>query len=63
MTNKQRKNLELVHPGFANGVSTQLAVKQSLEGPDARLTKQEKQDIIDKAAYHYGQFLTALGVT
>ena len=63
MTDKQRKNLEIVHPGFANGVSMQLAVKQALEGPDARLTAEEKQDIIDKAAYHYGLFLTALGVT
>jgi GTP cyclohydrolase I len=62
MTTKQRKNLELVHPGFANGVSMQLAVKQTLEGPDAKLTAEEKQAIIDKAAYHYGLFLTALGV-
>jgi GTP cyclohydrolase I len=62
MTKKQRKNLELVHPGFANGVSIQLATKQTLEGPDAELTAEEKQDIIDKAAYHYGLFLTALGV-
>jgi len=62
MTTKQRKNLELVHPGFANGVSMQLAVKQTLEGPDAKLTAAEKQEIIDKAAYHYGLFLTALGV-
>ena len=63
MTDKQRKNLEIVHPGFANGVSMQLAVKQTLDGPDARLTEEEKQEIIDKAAYHYGLFLTALGVT
>ena len=61
MTTKQRKNLELVHPGFANGVSMQLAVKQTLEGPDAKLTADEKNDIISQAAYHYGQFLTALG--
>jgi len=63
MTDKQRKNLEIVHPGFANGVSMQLATKQALEGADARLTVEEKQQIIDKAAYHYGLFLTALGVT
>lgn len=63
MTDKQRKNLELVHPGFANGISTQLATKQIMFGPDAELTQQEKQAIIDEAAYHYGQFLTALGVT
>jgi GTP cyclohydrolase IA len=58
-----RKNLELVKSGFANGISTQLAVKQTLEGPDAQLTQQEKQQIIDNAAYHYGLFLTALGVS
>jgi GTP cyclohydrolase I len=61
MTDKQRKNLEIVHPGFANGISTQLAVKQTLKGPDAKLTAEEKNDIISQAAYHYGQFLTALG--
>ena len=62
MTNKQRKNLELVKSGFANGISTQLATKQIMFGPDARLTKEEKQEIIDDAAHHYGNFLTALGV-
>lgn len=63
MTTKQRKRLETVAPGYANGISMQLAVKQTLEGPDAQLTQQEKQQIIDKAAYHYGLFLTALGVS
>ena len=63
MTTKQRKNLETVAPGYANGISIQLAVKQTLEGPDAQLTQQEKQQIIDNAAYHYGLFLTALGVS
>ena len=58
-----RKHLETVAPGYANGISLQLAVKQTLEGPDAQLTQQEKQQIIDKAAYHYGLFLTALGVS
>ena len=29
----------------------------------AALTQQEKQQIIDNAAYHYGLFLTALGVS
>jgi GTP cyclohydrolase I len=56
------KNLELVKSGFANGISTQLATKQILFGPDARLTDAEKQEIIDDAAYHYGEFLRALGV-
>ena len=46
MTDKQRQNLELVKPGFANGISTQLANKQAIEGPDARLTEEEKQHII-----------------
>ena len=63
MTTKQRKRLETVAPGYANGISMQLAVKQTLEGPDAQLTQQEKQQIIDNAAYHYGLFLTALGVS
>jgi GTP cyclohydrolase I len=63
MTKKQRKHLETVAPGYANGISMQLAVKQTLEGPDAQLTQQEKQQIIDNAAYHYGLFLTALGVS
>ena len=63
MTKKQRKHLETVAPGYANGISLQLAVKQTLEGPDAQLTQQEKQQIIDNAAYHYGLFLTALGVS
>jgi GTP cyclohydrolase I len=62
MTKEQRKNLELVKSGFANGISTQLATKQIMFGPDARLTDVEKQEIIDDAAHHYGNFLTALGV-
>lgn len=63
MTTKQRKNLELVKSGFANGISTQLAIKQAMLGPDAQLTDKEKQEIINNAAYHYGLFLTALGVS
>jgi GTP cyclohydrolase I len=62
MTKKQRNRLELVMPGFANGISTQLAEKQAMHGPDARLTDKEKSAIITKAAEHYGNFLTALGV-
>ena len=62
MTQEQRKNLELVKSGFANGVSTQLATKQAIFGPDAKLTTEEKQEIIDNAAFHYGEFLRALGV-
>ena len=62
MTDKQKKNLELVKSGFANGISTQLATKQIMFGPDAQLTDTEKQEIINDAAHHYGNFLTALGV-
>ena len=62
MTDKQRKNLELVKSGFANGISTQLATKQAMFGPDAELTQEEKQAIIDDAAFYYGEFLRALGV-
>jgi GTP cyclohydrolase I len=52
---------ELVQAGFANGISTQLAHKQLTEGPEARLTDQEKQVIIDTAAQAFGNFLSALG--
>lgn len=62
MTTEQRKNLELVKSGFANGISTQLATKQAIFGPDSKLTADEKQEIIDNAAHHYGEFLKALGV-
>jgi GTP cyclohydrolase I len=62
MTTKQRKHLEIVAPGFANGISMQLATKQVTHGPDAELTVAEKQTIIDVAATHYGHFLSALGV-
>ena len=62
MTTEQRKNLELVQSGFANGISMQLANKQAIYGPDAQLTKEEKEMIIEQAAHYYGQFLDALGV-
>lgn len=63
MTDKKKKNLELVKAGFANGISTQLATKRMmLNDPNAELTKEEKQEIIDLAAYYYGEFLRALGV-
>jgi len=62
MTTEQRKNLELVKAGFANGISTQLATKQAIYGPNAQLTKEEKEIIIEQAAHYYGQFLDALGV-
>lgn len=62
MSKKNFKNLELVKPGFANGMSTQLATKKAILGPDAKLTKEEKQQIIEAAEKAYGDFLTALGV-
>lgn len=62
MTKEQRNNLELVKSGFANGISTQLATKQAMYGPEAKLSKDEKEVIIEQAAYHYGEFLSALGV-
>jgi GTP cyclohydrolase I len=52
---------ELVQAGFANGISTQLAKKQLIDGPEARLTEVEKQYIIEDAAEAFGNFLTALG--
>lgn len=50
-------DLELVKPGFANGISLQLAEKNTGEG----LSIYEKQEIINNAAQKYGEFLTALG--
>jgi len=63
MSDKKKKNLELVKSGFANGISTQLATKRvMLNDPEAELTKEEKQEIITNAAFYYGEFLRALGV-
>jgi GTP cyclohydrolase I len=60
--NKQeKKNLELVEAGFANGISLQLANRKVHFGENAELTESEKQEIIDNAAVHFGKFLTALG--
>jgi len=61
MPKKFIEGTELVQAGFANGISTQLAEKQKLEGPEARLTDHEKQVIIERAASAYADFLTALG--
>ena len=56
------KGTELVQAGFANGISTQLAAKQLIDGPEAKLTLEEKNDIIVEASEHFGKFLTSLGV-
>lgn len=58
---KTVSDVELVKPGYANGISTFLAQKQKLEGPSAKLTEEDKQVIIEKAEQAYGEFLTALG--
>lgn len=61
MPKKFIEGTELVQAGFANGISTQLAKKQEVEGPEAKLSEVEKKRIINKAAKAYGQFLSALG--
>lgn len=54
--------LELSQAGFANGISLQLAKKIEAHQADISLTKEEKEAIIEEAATHFGNFLTALGV-
>ncbi len=52
LENKRRKyhtDIECVQKGFANGVAA-----------DNPLTDEQKQEMIDEAAYYYGKFLTAL---
>ena len=61
MPKKFIEGTELVQAGFANGISTQLAEKQKIEGPEARLNEHEKQVTIERAAKAYADFLTALG--
>lgn len=61
MPKKFIEGTELVRAGFANGISSQLAEKQEVDGPEARLTEAEKKVIIFNAAEAYGNFLTALG--
>jgi len=61
MPKKFIEGTELVQAGFANGISSQLAKKQEVQGPEARLTEAEKKVIIFNAAQAYGNFLTALG--
>jgi len=61
MAKKFIEGTELVKAGYANGISSQLAEKQKAEGPEARLTEEEKKVIIENAAKAYALFLTALG--
>lgn len=56
------KNTELVRAGHANGISIHLRNKQvRTDDQAAELTSKEKNDIIEKAASAFGNFLTALG--
>ena len=58
---KKIENLELAHPGFANGMSIQQ--KQLIDrGEHRSLNQDEKQKIIEEASEHYAKFLLALGV-
>ena len=61
MTKKYISDTELAQPGFANGISMQLAKKQILYGEGTGLTEVEKDAIIDRAAEAYSKFLEALG--
>ena len=54
------ESLELAQSGFANGISLQL--KEAIEKGSHYLSDYEKHQIIEEAAVHYGNFLTALGV-
>ena len=55
------EGIELAEAGHANGFSTQLLAQQHLLGPEAVLTDEQRQAIIDNAAKAYGEFLSALG--
>ena len=54
------EDLELAQAGHANGISIQL--KNAIEEGRHSLSDYDKHEIIEKAALHYGEFLTALGV-
>ncbi len=56
------EDLELAQPGFANGISLHLAKKIEEYKDHVSLTTEEKESIIQEAALHFGNFLTALGV-
>jgi len=61
MAKKFIDGTEIVKAGYANGISTQLAEKQTIDGPEATLTVEEKKVIIENATKAFGDFLTALG--
>ena len=54
------ESLELAQSGFANGISIQL--QEAINRGAHELTQEDKHAIIEEAAEHYGNFLTALGV-
>ena len=64
MSRKEKKvkveELEIATAGHANGISTYLA-ELIARGEHRSLNDDEKLQIIDKATFHYGEFLTALG--
>ncbi len=64
MSRKEKKvkveELEIATAGHANGISTYLA-ELIAKGEHRSLNDEEKLQIIDKATFHYGEFLTALG--
>ena len=53
------EELEIAKAGHANGISTQL--EEVLKTEHRSLNQEEKDRIIEDAAFHYGNFLTALG--
>lgn len=66
MDNKRKQKinvetLEITKAGNANGISNQLSDLIS-SGEHRSLSHDEKKAIIEEAAIHYGNFLTALGV-
>ncbi len=60
MSEKKFVNFESSKVGHANGISLQLG--ELLEKGEIRsLNREEKDEMINQAAYHYGNFLKALG--
>lgn len=61
LVDNQATSIESATAGHANGISIQLAEKQLYGGSSANLSPTEKALIIEQAAKHYGEFLSALG--
>lgn len=60
MKSKEFINFEISKVGNANGLSTQLG-ELIKRGEIRSLNEEEKNQIINEAAFHYGEFLKALG--